>query len=373
MPDTVYLNHAGTSWPKPPSVLEATERATHLDPQDWPAVFESSHQTISNYFHVAPSRLLLTPSCTGALSAAVSDLDWNTGDRVLTSQYEHHALHRGLTKLGERGVQVFQIPANGEELIDLEILESQLQAGGVRLVALTAACNVTGQLIPFSEVIELAHQYGALVLLDGAQVAGWLDLDLLDMKVDLFTFAGHKGLQAPWGIGGLYVSADVEMNSPSAVCDITETEQRSKCAPMPGYCDTGSVNLSALVGLDAAVRWLEEAKQADRLNQARKLTQAFTDGLRNLSGVNIVGDVPVHMKVPTVAITVDKLSTARIATRLRDFGIVTSAGFQCAPEAHSALGTAWDGVVRFSFGPQTQAWEMKNTLASLKIVLEEMD
>lgn len=369
MPDTIYLNHAGTSWPKPLPVLEATERAWHRDPMEWPAVFHSSHKTISSYFHVEPSRLLLTPSCTGALSVALMDHDWKTGDRVLTSQYEHHALQRGLAKLGEMGVEVFQVPANGTELVDLEILESQLQLGQVRLVAFTAACNVTGQLLPINEIVELAHQYGALVLLDGAQVAGWLDLDLLAMKVDLFTFAGHKGTQAPWGIGGLYVSADVEMNSPLAACDIADTQQRSKCAPMPGYCDTGSVNLSALAGMDAAVDWLSETLQADRLERARLLTQEFTNALRNFPGVKILGDVPVQMKVPTVAITSDKMSTTKIATRLKENGIVASAGFQCAPQAHSALGTALDGVVRFSFGPQTQDWEMRSTVECLKSIL----
>ncbi|WP_166831705.1 aminotransferase class V-fold PLP-dependent enzyme [Thalassoroseus pseudoceratinae] len=371
MSDTIYLNHAGTSWPKPTPVLEAAERASHRDPLEWAEVFQLSHEKIASYFHVEPSRLLVTPSCTAALSVAVRDHDWKSGDRVLTSQYEHHALHRGLAKLGEMGVEVVQVPASETELVDLKILETQLQSGQVRLVAMTAACNVTGQLLPMDEIIELAHQYGALVLLDGAQVAGWFDLDLLAMKVDLFTFAGHKGPQAPWGIGGLYVSANVEMNSPLAACDLQETQQRAACAPMPGYCDTGSVNLSALAGMGAAVDWLREPKQADRLDRARRLTQDFTDNLREISNVKIHGDVPMEMKVSTVAITSDILSPATIATKLKEMGIVASAGFQCAPQAHLNLGTASNGVVRFSFGPQTQEWEMKKTVDSLKTILDQ--
>ncbi len=370
MPDTIYLNHAGTSWPKPTTVLAAAERACHRDPLEWPDVFRSAHESISRYLHVEPSRLLITPSCTGALSVAVWDHDWKTGDRVLTSQYEHHALQRGLDKLGEMGVEVFHVPANGTELMDLEMLESQLKLGRVRLVALTAACNVTGQMLPISEIIELAHQYGALVLLDGAQVAGWLDLDLLAMGVDLFTFAGHKGLQAPWGIGGLYVSAEIEMNSPLAACNIAEDQQRSKCAPMPGYCDTGSVNLSAFAGMQAAVNWLTDTNQADRLDRARSLAQDFTNAVREIPDVKILGDVPFEKKVPTVAITSGNMSTTKIATKLKEMGIVTSAGFQCAPQAHANLGTALDGVVRFSFGPQTQEWEMQNTVQSLKTILK---
>ena len=129
---------------------------------------------------------------------------------------------------------------------------------------MTAASNVTGDLLPVPEIVTLAHEHGALALIDGAQVAGWMPLDVAALDVDLLAFTGHKGPHAPWGIGGLYVSERVQMASPNAVCELP-VGGGATCAPMPGYCDVGSVDRAALAGLEAGLRWLAAAEQSDRL------------------------------------------------------------------------------------------------------------
>ena len=265
--DTIYLNHAGTSWPKPSCVLEAAGSVMQSDPSEWPSLFEGSHQTVADFFHVAPSRLLLTPSCTAALHVAVMDHAWKKGDRVLTSNFEHHALHRNLTKLSDYEVEVKTLPSCQRGLIELDALEAELKLGGVRLVALTAACNVTGLLLPISDAIRIAHQYGAIALIDGAQIAGWWDINVTELGADLFTFAGHKGPQAPWGVGGLYVSPDLSMDCPSAVCDVSEA--RSSCSLMPGYCDVGSVNP---LGARRTRGWLPVAKRTASMQSTKRRT-----------------------------------------------------------------------------------------------------
>ena len=349
---TVYLNHAGTSWPKPPPVVDAAAAASISDPATWPELFSNAHQTVADFFHVDSERLLLTPSCTAALQLGVLDHPWKPGDRVLTSRFEHHALQRSLEKLADWGVEIVQLPPTDSDLIDLSALEAELQAGRVRLVAITAACNVTGQLLPYAEVIELAHRYQALALIDGAQIAGWWDLDIADLGVDLFTFAGHKGPQAPWGVGGLYVAPHVAMHTPWATCAATAAEgSPPRCASMPGYCDAGSVNLVALAGLAAGCQWLSEAAQRNRLEQARQLADSFAVAVRPLPGVTLHHDVPAADKMPTVAISVADSPAANEAARLSRLGVITSGGFQCAAQAHQALGTAESGVLRFSFGP----------------------
>lgn len=369
-PETIYLNHAGTSWPKPKSVWEAAASVMHLDPASWPTMFQSAHQTVADFFHVDRSRLLLTPSCTAALNIAVMDHLWQRGDRVVTSNYEHHALHRNLVKLSEVGVEVATLPRGNNALIDLEALQAELKMGRVRLLALTAACNVTGQLLPISEAIELAHEFGALVLIDGAQIAGWWDLDVTQLGADLFTFAGHKGPQAPWGIGGLFVSPDVSMNCPAAACERPESGKPTQCAVMPGYCDAGSVNLAALAGLSAGCRWLSEPEQQDRLQDARYLTGVFAEAVRHFPGVVLHDDVPIEEKVPTVAITIDNELSVDVAAKLREHGLITSGGFQCAPRAHHALDTDRTGAIRFSFGPQNQGCEVEQALELLRLITD---
>jgi cysteine desulfurase/selenocysteine lyase len=365
--ETIYLNHAGTSWPKPHSVLTAAASVLQSDPTSWPDLFQSAHHTVAEFFHVDPKRLLLTPSCTAALNLAITDHVWNTGDRVVTSNFEHHALYRALVKLNEHGVDVTTLPQGKNDLIQLDALETELKSGGVRLVALTAACNVTGHLLPISDAIVLAHAFDATVLVDGAQIAGWWDLAVPELGADLFTFAGHKGPQAPWGIGGLFVSPNVSMNCPEATCERPEPQAASPCSVMPGYCDAGSINLAALAGLAAGCRWLNEPQQIGRLQHARNLAEEFTGAVRNIPGVVVHHDVSVEKKVPTVAITVEHASCTETAARLRARGLITSGGFQCAPQAHRALGTDRTGVIRFSFGPTNDVSDVARAAEGLRL------
>lgn len=368
MNETVYLNYAGTSWPKPDVAVAAANSIFKTDPSKWPARFQADHRTVAKFFGVDTSRLLLTPNCTSALSLALRDQPWSTGDRVLTSRFEHHALYRVLTQLRQRGVDVSELPISGSELVDLATLRDELVRGRVRLVAMTAACNVTGQQLPIAAATELAHRYGARMLVDGAQIAGWSDINLRDTEVDLFTFAGHKAPHGPWGVGGLYVSPDMEMSCPLATCEI-QSESSRQFSSMPGYCDAGSVDLSALAGLAAAVDWLQEPAQHDRLTRARDLAEELTATLRGLPGLTIHGDVPFDNKMPTLAITVRQMDSSRVAEHLRTHGIVASGGFQCAPRAHDSLGTSQTGVVRLSFGPSNQEADVEQVSCALKTLL----
>ena len=365
---TIYLNHAGTSWPKPPPVVAATGSTFHAEPARWPELFAAAHETAADFFHVEPSRLLLTPSCTAALQLAVQDHSWRPGDRVLTSHFEHHALQRSLVKLEDLGVVVTALPYSDEEPIPLDALEAELKRGSVRLLALTAACNVTGRLLPISEATALAHRFGALALIDGAQIAGWWDLDVAALEADLFTFAGHKGPQAPWGVGGLYVRPELPMKCPAAVCDIAELQARP-AAVMPGYCDAGSANLAAVAGLAAACQWLATPAQQGRLQTARDLAASFTESVRQMPRVTVHHDTPMETKVPTVAISVAGATSTDLADQLRVQGLIASAGFQCAPQAHRALGTTESGALRFSFGPSNQTGDVHRAVEMLDQLL----
>ena len=284
---------------------------------------------------------------------------------MLTSHFEHHALLRAAHKLEAQGVEVQLLPYNSENLVDLEALEAELTRGSVRLVAMTAACNVTGKLLPFVEAISIAHRFNSLALIDGAQIAGWWNLDVDQLGADLFTFAGHKGPQSPWGIGGLYVRPQVSMSCPSASCSVSEPLTRRTPQVMPGYCDAGSVNLAALAGLHAACQWLSAAEQEHRLQRARLLAETFSNAIRQFPRATIYHDDPIELKVPTVAINIDGKSAAEVGRQLADNDVIVSAGFQCSPEAHRALGTEKSGVVRFSFGPSNTEADVERAVHAI--------
>lgn len=361
----LYLNHAGTSWPKPKVVLNAAAQAASAEPDQWPNLFRESFDTVASFFHVDPSRLVLTPSCTSALNLAIMDQRWQAGDRIVTSSFEHHALHRNLVKLSAQRIEVAQVEPNGNQIFDLARLKTLLQDSRTKLVAITAACNVTGALLPFEQIIELAHQYGSKILLDGAQIAGWVDLDLVELGVDFFTFAGHKGTQAPWGIGGLYVAENSVMHCPTAACEFkpgTAKPYDSK----PGYCDAGSVDLIALAGLAAGCQWLSDETNADRLHNARQQAAEFTNRIRKIPAAGICHDFDFEKKMPTVAVNFGD-DTPAIAKCLKENGIIASAGFQCSPLAHQQIGTAEHGVIRFSFGPAKSNVDLERLFSVLTL------
>ena len=352
----LYLNHAGTSWPKPRVVTDAVREAMDAPPSEWPLRFNRAHQAVAEFFGVSrPEQILLTPGCTSALTVAVSDALVAPGKRVLTTHWEHHALHRPLLKLAAVGTPVEYIPQGGCDsatgLLDLDWLAGALHEGDVGLVAMTAACNVTGDLLPYQEVTRLARSHGVPVLIDAAQVVGWLRLDLSRLGADLVAFGGHKGLQAPWGVGGLYLSQRIQMQCVTASCQLpTEGESREDLGARPGYCDVGSVDQWALAGLHAAIQMLSGKDFDARLAHARAQTQRIREALQTIGRVRLYGNERSSARMPSLAFSVDNASSDEVAALLQRQALVVGSGLQCALLAHDALGTEATGLVRLSVG-----------------------
>lgn len=363
MTETLYFNHAGTSWPKPDSVWAACESALRSPPDQWPERFSRERASVCKAMGIAdPAGLLLTPGCTSALALAISDHPWSAGDRVVTSSMEHHALYRPLVKLDERGVKRIKIPRAGEEAFDLSCFEQVVRERPPRLVALTAASNVTGECLPIPEIARICQAENVPLLIDGAQVVGWPIFDLVGLGIDLFTFAGHKGPRATWGIGGLYVAPQVTMHCLEARCEITPgTPPRGS---RPGFCDAGSVDLVALASLAAGWNYLQKAPADDLLDAARERAVEFREALCGTPGIRLLGGDP-RKNLPTVAIELPHIASEAAARILRERGIHASGGWQCAPEAHQALGTDRAGLLRFSFAESNSPDQVQEAVAAV--------
>ena len=355
----LYLNHAGTSWPKPSVVSDAVRDAMFVSPTQWAQRFNEAHQAIADYFGVSKrEQILLTPGCTSALAVGLSDALIADGKRILTSSWEHHALLRPLFKLASNGVRVEHIPpemsdskSGYESPLDLDWLEQSLSRQDVSLVAITAACNVTGETMPYEQVIRIAQRFGVTILLDAAQIVGWQRMDLPSLGADMVAFGGHKGLQAPWGIGGLYVSDRAKMECVSSVCELpAEGSSSGERPPRPGYCDVGSVDQFALAGLYAAIRMLSDQDVDVCLQNARRQIQRFREKLHKIDGVCMYGARDPDRAMPSLAFSVAGSSSSDIASILKQHSLVVGSGIQCAKLAHETLGTNDTGLVRISVG-----------------------
>lgn len=367
----IHLNNAGTSFPKPSVVSEAVTAALHAPQDAWNGIYERAHRRVCDVLGIAdPERFLFTSGCTSALSVLMNDLPLGPGDRILTSSLEHHALARWLVTLKrDRGVTLAASPYAPGAPMDLDWLADTLAGGDVRLVACTMASNVTGELLPVADIVALAHQHGALCLIDAAQTAGLIPIDVDALGVDMLVFAGHKGPLGPQGIGGLYVAPGVPLVSPSAVCEVRSAhseEPPTACAPMPSFCDVGSVNIAAAAGLDAGLAWIVERGQQTILQHVRALTAALLDGLCALPGVTVIGARSAACRTGAVSITCDTLDPSTLGQRMRDAGIVVGAGFHCAPMAHDILGTSMHGTLRLSAGPLSSRADIDAALHAIR-------
>jgi selenocysteine lyase/cysteine desulfurase len=384
-PPPIYLNHAGTSWPKPAVVVNAVQEAMAASPETWPKSFVAAHEAVCRFFGIQQvDQLLLTPGCTSALAVALANVDLPHGSRVLTSCWEHHAMAGPLRAREDRGVTVTELPPDGDRPIDLNRLESELRKGDVGLIAVTAACNVTGDLLPVDDIVRLAHRYRVRTLIDAAQIVGWIDIDFDSLGADIIAFGGHKGLQSPWGIGGLYINDDITMQCVTASCELPQAgaakslvfdpEAETSKPPgnaRPGYCDVGSVDQFALAGLHAAVDYLSQSTRADDLATARKQAARLRKALASCSNVRLFGCEHPEARLPTIAFAVRECSSDMVAARLKQNGIISASGYQCSPHSHQTLGTAENGVVRLSVGVRQSDADIERAVDRLSGVLSE--
>lgn len=349
-PRPIHANHAGTSWPKAPGVEAAVGHVLSQPPQVGLDAFASAHAESCQWLGIDdPERLLLTPGCTSALAVVIGDLPWQPGDVVLTSRLEHHALIRPIEQLVRgRGVVHETAPRATGAPVDLDVVRHILEVGNVRLVAATAASNVTGELLPMAELSALAHEHGALFLVDAAQSLGVLPLDVRTLGADLLVFTGHKAVMATHGIGGLWAAPGVGFESPDAVCEIASADDGpANCAAFPGYCDVGSVNLAAAAGLGAAVAW-HRAQGSAPGDHARALCAKLRGALRARTDCRVLGaETAEH--TGALSVKIDGLALADAEHLFADRGITVRAAQHCAPQALRALGEH-AGTLRISLG-----------------------
>jgi selenocysteine lyase/cysteine desulfurase len=290
----------------------------------------------------------------------VGDLPWQPGDTILTSALEHHALARPVAKLvRERHVQHEVIPYQPDCGVDLDFAARRLAQGGVRLLAFCSASNVTGVRLPPWELTELARHHGALSLVDAAQTVGLDVLNFARLGADIVAFTGHKAALGPRGSGGLWAASAVRFESPWAVCEVGTG--RAACASFPGYCDTGSVNVAAAVGLARGLDW--STRQRQQMGRAASLANRLRQDLSGRDRVEVFGG-QAGAYIPVVSLRLAGLPLERAERYFAEHGLLVRAGQHCAPAALAAIG-APEGTLRVSFGPYNREADVDRFLEAL--------
>jgi cysteine desulfurase family protein len=378
----LYLDHAATSWPKPPEVFVAMHRylaetggnpgrsGHRLSIAAARTIYET-RECLAQFLQVRdPLRLVFTLNATYALNLALIGV-LRPGDRVVASSMEHNSVLRPLRALEAKGVQLELVHCRQDGTVDLEAFSRALTKP-TRLVAITHASNVCGTLMPVSEIVRLSHQAGALCLVDASQTVGSVPICFDDSGVDLLAFSGHKGLQGPQGTGGLVLSEhlDHRLMAP-LVQGGTGSQSEFDLQPdfLPDFFESGTPNGVGIAGLGAGVRWVQSRGIEKIQREEGECARQLREGLAEIPGVSLFGTSAAGAATAVVSFTFAGLRVSALGKRLDDeFGILSRVGLHCAPAAHVTLGTYPEGTVRLSPGPLTTAEEIEKVLTALRSV-----
>lgn len=377
----IYLDNAATSWPKPPEVPAAvdaylrdcgvavgrgaTQRGAALQ-----QLVDRCRLRVARLLGAAHSRqVIFTFNGTDALNLALHGL-LRRGDHVVTSDVEHNSILRPLRTLQQRiGIDVTYVAPDVEGVLSPERCVAALRPT-TRLVAVSHASNVTGAIQPIAEIVEIARQRGVRTLVDAAQTAGHLPIDARGLQIDLLACSGHKGLLGPLGTGLLVIGEGVEAELDSLRQGGTGTRSENDSQPetLPDKYESGNHNAPGLVGLEAALAWVEDRGIAALRADEQQLTGQLLDGLAGISGVTLYGPRAADVRTGVVSLSVAGYDPQEVAAILdAHYTIECRAGLHCAPRLHQALGTfAGGGTVRLSPGPFTTAAEIDAAIAAIR-------
>lgn len=369
-PGLIYLDNAATSFPKPPAVARAisdllTRGAVSPGRSGFDlglelgAVIDGVRAQIDSLFANPaddPNRTVFCANATDALNLALGGI-CQPGDHVIATVMDHNSVLRPLWMLQAAGIIEFDLaPADARGFVDPDDILALVRPE-TRLVVMTHASNVCGTVQPVAEVGRICHDHGLIFLLDVAQSAGVLPVDMTSIGCDLVAFTGHKGLLGPTGCGGLVVGPDVEVTSTRWGGTGVRSSERAHLVEYPYRLEAGTLNTVGIVGLGAGLAWLKEQGLAAVRAHEVGLADRFLAGIAGHPGVSVAGfaadeDLVLGAgRLPVISLTVAGRDPATVGMFLdADWNIAVRTGLQCAPLAHQALGTAPEGTVRFGFG-----------------------
>ena len=385
--DRVYLDNAATSFPKPEAVHDAVEkysrelgvaygRGAYRQALEVQGIVDRCRLRASELFGAESSdRIIFTFNGTDSLNLALQGV-LSSDDHVVTSVIEHNSVLRPLRTLQQqKRIEVTYVDADQQGRVDAADVRSAVRPN-TKLIALIHASNVTGTLQPIANVGEIASEAGILFLLDAAQSAGHLPIDVGEFPVDLLACPGHKGLLGPLGTGLLYIRPGVEEQLVSHRQGGTGSSSEDDHQPgvLPDKYESGNHNVPGLFGLEAALAYLQQRGVDSIAAHEHELTSRLLDGLREIKPLRIHGMANMVGRVGVVSVSIPDLEPQVLAGILdENFGIQTRAGLHCAPGAHKSIGTfEQGGTVRLSCGPFTTTDQIDATVEAMRHVAESL-
>lgn len=379
-----YLDNAATSFPKPEGVYAAMDRFARHDLANpgrsghrmalasEHALADARHRLNRFFGGRNPDRWAFTLNCTDALNMAFKGA-LNDGDHVVTSDLEHNSVSRPLVALAEAGrITLTRVPADGGGTVDPDAVRAALTPK-TKLVALTHASNVLGTVQPVAEIGRIVRERDLLFLVDAAQTAGVLPIDVQSSCIDLLALPGHKSLFGPTGTGALYVGPRATVRPWREGGTGGDSLTPTQPPDFPHHLEGGTPNVLGVVGLVAGLDFVEERGVTSILKHELDLCDRLRVALAELPGFEVYGHADNTRRVGTLSFRCEALPAPDLGAILdQSFNIAVRPGLHCAPYVHKARATAPDGLLRVSPGPFNTDADIDHLISALKEVTDGM-
>ena len=382
----IYLDNGATTLQKPECVREALLEAMASMGNSGRGVHDASLYAGRTIYRAreslaellgaaAPEQVVFTANATESLNLVLGGL-FGSGDHVITTVCEHNSVLRPLYRL--QGVELSVLPVKaeaGEErqagILAYDELESLLRPNTKALI-ITHASNLTGNITDLEQAAAFAKKHSLLLIVDAAQTAGAVPMDMERMGIDVLCFTGHKGLYGPQGTGGVCVRPGLSIRPLKVGGSGIHSFDREHPSEMPAALEAGTLNGHGIAGLGAAARWLLETGVEQIRAREQALLRRFVDGVKEVEGVTLYGNPDLDRRTGIQSLNIRDYDSARVADWLyEDYGIAVRGGAHCAPLMHEALGTREQGAVRFSFSYFNTEAEADEAAAAVRELAEE--
>lgn len=359
----IYLDNAATSFPKPESVMQAMSefamniganpgRSGHRKSVEAGRIVYEAREKLAGIIKAPdPLRIAFTLNATMSLNFALQGF-LKPGDHVITSSMEHNSVARNLRFLESRGVELTRIGCDQQNgRLDVDVIRQAIRKNTKAFVVMHAS-NVTGRIFPIRDIGGLAKEKDIVLIVDAAQTAGAIPVNVIEEEIDILAVTGHKSLLGPQGTGALYVREGIELSPLLHGGTGSRSEEDQHPLFMPDCFEAGTPNTIGIAGLAAGLGELD-ATGITRIREVElELSRLLIHRLEGHGGIRIYGrQDAVEKYLPVFSLAINGWPCSSVAQTLdEEFGIMVRSGLHCAPWAHETLGTYPDGLVRLSAG-----------------------
>lgn len=376
---TIYMDNAATSFPKPETVYKAIDdfnryvggnpgRGSSQQTLKSASVLLEAREALAELFNIADiNQIAFMPNITEALNVGLKGT-LAKGDHVITTSMEHNSVARPLYALAKQGVEWTAVECARDGSLDPRDIEKAIRPN-TKMICILHASNLSGTIMPIEAVGRIAADNGLLFMVDSAQSAGILPIDVEKQNIDLLAFTGHKSLLGPQGTGGLYVKPGLFIKPLKEGGTGSLSEQLVHPPMMPDLLESGTHNTPGIAGLLAGVNFISQTGMETIRSHEAKLTGLLLDGLRDIAGLTVYGPPDPDKRTAVAAFNLDQVDCGAVSTRLDyEFGIILRAGTHCTLLAHKTLGTLNLGACRLSPGFFNTETEILAVIRAIEII-----